>query len=82
MDFQDNIDWAKQFEALLSSPLGKELLRTLNEDLRASVVLSAENSDSLEKGYGLLKMAAGVNLAIGHLQSRAVVPTGEGSKDN
>lgn len=75
-------DWAQQFKALLSSPLGEELLRGLENDLHKSTIQGAEKAESQEKAFGLLKEASGVMLAVGHLKSRAVVPKEEGSQGN
>jgi hypothetical protein len=73
-------DWAPQFKSLLSSPLGAELLRTLREDLHDNLVGDAEDSETQESAFGLLKQAGGVIKAIEHLQFRAVAPTDEGGK--
>lgn len=76
-----NDDWSQQFNGLLTSPLGEELIRTLTQDLHDNIVRDAEKSvDSQEKAFGLLNQAGGVIKAIEHLQFRAVVPTDEGSK--
>lgn len=66
-------DLSQQFHDLLSSPLGQELIRVLEEDLHKSKIEDAEKADSLEKGYGLLKEASGIMLAVAHLKSKAVV---------
>jgi len=73
-------DWAKQFEALLSSPLGKQLIHELTS-LSASTFDSARQSSNMEEGYGLLKEAGGVIKAIEHLRFLAVVPKDKGSQD-
>lgn len=73
-------DWSKQFNSLLSSPLGVELLRTLREDLHDSIIADAEKADSQETAFGLLKQGAGVIRSIEHLQFLAVTPTDEGGK--
>ena len=74
-------DYSEQFKSLLSSPLGAELLRTLQEDVRDNILAEAGKAESQEKAYGLLKQASGVTLAIEHLQFRAVVaPKDEGGK--
>lgn len=73
-------DWSKQFNSLISSPLGIELLRTLREDLHAGIIEDAEHADSQETAFGLLKQAAGVIRSIEHLQFRSVLPKDEASK--
>lgn len=73
-------DWSEQFKALLSSPLGEELLREL-ENLRQSQLERAEDEDEKDKSFGFTKKAAGVRLTIGHLKSLAtVLPEEEGGK--
>jgi hypothetical protein len=69
----DTPNWNQQFHDLLNSPLGRELIRVLQEDLHDSKIEDAEKADSLEKGYGLLKEASGIMLAVSHLKSKAVV---------
>lgn len=72
-------NWASNFKSLLESDLGKELVRTLREDLYASIIEDASKADSQEKAYGLLKQASGVIKVIDHLQFRSVTPKDEGS---
>lgn len=74
-------NWAKQFNSLLSSPLGEEMLRELKER-HAQLISDAESASSQEKAYGLLNKAAGVTLAIEHLHFLSVIPKDEGSKHN
>lgn len=71
-------DWAPQFHSLLSSPLGKELLRSLSEqaDLNYRAAGKAEAGGQLP----LLNRAEGIMLAKEHLQFRAILPKDEGSK--
>ena len=73
-------DWSQQFNSFLKTPLGQELIRCLKDDLHASLIDEAEKTDSQEKAYGLLKQAGGVILAVGHLQSKAVLPKNKGNK--
>ena len=73
-------DWSKQFNSLLSSPLGVELIRTLREDVYANLVADAVRAKSQENAFGLLKEAGGVIKAIEHLQFKSVTPSDEGSK--
>lgn len=87
MSQASKVDWSEQFKALLLSPLGEELVRTLKEDLRASVLEDAEKANSSENAFGLLKEARGVIRSIEHLQFRAdtgqrITPKDEGSKAN
>lgn len=72
-------DWSKQFESLLKSPLGQELVRALREDLHDNLVREAEESNSQETAFGLLKQASGVIKTIEHLQFRSVTPRVEDS---
>lgn len=71
-------DWADRFKSLLSSPLGVELIDSLTTR-RADLLADAENAPASEQ-QRLLNQAAGVRLAIEHLQFRGIVPTGEGGK--
>lgn len=73
-------DWSKQFDSLLSSPLGVELLRTLREDVHDVLIREAQDAKTQESAYGLLKQASGVIKSIEHLQVQAVTPKDEGSK--
>lgn len=72
-------DWSNQFNSLMTSPLGKELVRTLKEDLHASIIEDAEKAKTQESAYGLLKQASGVIKTIEHLQFLAVVSKDEES---
>lgn len=72
-------DWSKQFEALLSSPLGKELIAQLNTR-KQQLQDEAANAKSAEAAFALLKEAGGVIKAIEHLQFLSVVPKDEGSQ--
>lgn len=65
------MEWSKEFKAFLESPLGVEMIRSLREDLHGSLITSAQDAESIEKGYGLLKEAAGVIKVLDHLQMRA-----------
>jgi hypothetical protein len=73
------VDWSKQFEALLSSPLGKELIAQL-ELRKQQLQDEAAQAKSSEEAFGLLKEAGGVITAIAHLRFLAVVPRDEGSQ--
>jgi hypothetical protein len=73
-------DLSNQFQSLLNSPLGKELIKSLQEDLHGSLIADAEKAETQEKAYGLLKEAAGVIKAVGHIQFLASqMPSDEGS---
>lgn len=67
----------EEFKRFLSTPLGIELLATLNER-HDSLVRDAEESEG-SKQNALLNRAYGVRLAIEHLQFRAFTPRPEGS---
>lgn len=75
-------DFTEQFKNLLNSSLGKELVRTLTEDLHDTIVESAEKETRQEVAFGELKKAAGVKEALNHLQGRAqnIVTRDEGRK--
>lgn len=77
----DSSDWSPQFNALLSSPLGAELINELNA-LKQRLQDDASGVDTAETAFGLLREAGGVIKAIEHLQFLAVVPKDEGNKDN
>lgn len=64
-------DWSKQFDALLKSPLGQELKRTLREDLHDNIIRNAQNAKDMENSYALLKEAGGVIKALEHLEFRS-----------
>lgn len=73
-------DWAEDFKSFINSPLGKELLRSLREDLHDNLISQAEMANSQESAYGLLKEARGVIKSIDHLQSLGVVLRDKGTK--
>jgi hypothetical protein len=64
-------DFKEQYRALFNSPLGEDILKSL-EELRQSLVVSAEGEDAQERAYGLLKQASGVNLSVSHLKGKGV----------
>ena len=68
-------DFSEAFKSFLDSPLGKEAIRTLKEDLHNSLVEGAEKADSQETAYGLIKEARGVIKSIEHLQFRSITGT-------
>lgn len=75
------MDHSQEFKSLLLSPLGKELLREL-EQVRQSQLAKGEDASTPAEAFGFTKQAAGVRLAIGHLHSLAtILPAAEGSKD-
>ena len=74
------MDHSQDFKSLLDSKFGKELIRTLEEDLKKSLLEKAEDADSMEKAYGFTKEASGVTKVIEHLQFRAVTPKDKGGK--
>lgn len=73
-------DHSEAFASFLKSPLGIELVRTLQEDLHDNLVKEAENAKTQESAYGLLKQASGVIKVIEHLQFRSVIPKGKGGE--
>lgn len=75
-------DWSKDFNGLLSSALGKELMRSLKEDLHGSLIKKAQSAPTQDTAFGLLKEASGVMLAMEHMMFlSSTVPTDEGSKN-
>lgn len=62
-------DWSNQIKSLMESPLGKELVRTLRDNLAASIIEDAQKAESAESAYGLIKESRGVIKAIEHLSS-------------
>lgn len=77
----DNKDWSQEFSGFMSSALGKELVRSLKEDLHDNKVREAQKSETSDKAYGLLKEASGVMLAIDHmLFLSSIVPEKEVGK--
>lgn len=73
-------DWSNQLNSLFKTPVGQEVLRLLKEDLHGSLIEDAEKAETQEKAYGLLKQASGVILAVGHLQSKSVIPKSKVNK--
>lgn len=72
-------DNAHLYKSLLSSPLGEDMLKQLNV-LHDSLITEAESAEDPNTAFGLLKQAAGVIKAIGHLKFLSVVPKDEGNK--
>lgn len=62
-------DYTEEYKALWSSPFGANILGTL-DSLHSSLITDAEKAEALEKGYGLLKQASGVMLAVSHLKGK------------
>ena len=60
-------DWSNEFNSLLSSALGKELMRSLKEDLHGSLIKKAQSAETQDVAFGLLKEASGVMLAMEHM---------------
>ena len=74
-------NFSEQMKSLLSSPLGQELIRSLEEDLHHSIIQDAESAVTQETAYGLLKEASGVIKSVNHLRFLSVTPSSEGNKD-
>lgn len=72
-------DWSNQLNSFLKSPLGRETLRLLREDLHGSLIEKAEKAPTAEIAYGLLKEASGVIQSVDHLTSVAAL-SDEGSR--
>lgn len=74
-------DWSPQIKSLLSSPLGIEIIRTLTEDLRLSIIEDAEKASTPDEAFGLLKEARGVIRVVEQLSSIAALSSiDEGSE--
>ena len=73
-------DWAEQLQSFLKTPLGREIIRSLREDLHDNIIDEAEKAKSQEVAYGLIKEARGVIKSIDHLSSMAVVLRDKGTK--
>lgn len=73
-------DWAEQLQSFLKTPLGREIIRSLKEDLHDNIIDEAEKAKSQEVAYGLIKEARGVIKSIDHLSSMAVVLRDKGTK--
>jgi hypothetical protein len=73
-------NWAPEFNSLLNSALGKELMRSLKEDLHESLIRKAQGAENSDNAFGLLKEASGVMLAMEHMMFLSSVPIDEDSK--
>jgi hypothetical protein len=73
-------NWAEQLTSFLKTPLGKELVRSLKEDLHDNLIKQAETANSQELAYGLIKEAGGVIKSIDHMTMLAVVARDKGAK--
>ena len=73
-------NWAEQLTSFLKTPLGKELVRSLKEDLHENIIDEAEKAKSQEVAYGLIKEARGVIKSIDHMTMLAVVARDKGTK--
>lgn len=73
-------DWAEQLQSFLKTPLGREIIRSLREDLHDNLITQAQQANSQEVAYGLIKEARGVIKSVDHLSSMAVVLRDKGTK--
>lgn len=73
-------NWAEQLTSFLKTPLGKELIRSLKEDLHDNLINQAETANSQEVAYGLIKEARGVIKSVDHITMLAVVTRDKGAK--
>ena len=62
-----------QIKSFLNSALGKELIRSLTEDLHDNLIREAQKADTPDKAYGLLKEASGVIKSIEHMMFLSAV---------
>lgn len=82
MDQEVLMDHSQEYKSLLLSPLGQDMLKEF-EGVRQSQLENAENADTPDEAYGFTKQAAGVRLALGHLQTLAtILPKDEGGKSS
>lgn len=70
-----------QIKSFLESALGKELIRSLREDLHDNLIEQAQDAKTPNEAYGLLKEASGVIKSIEHMMFLSVIPREEGNKD-
>lgn len=70
-----------QIKSFLNSALGKELIRSLTEDLHDNLIREAQKAKTPNEAYGLLKEASGVIKSIEHMMFLSVIPVEEGNKD-
>ncbi len=77
----DKQDWSNEFNSLFNSPLGKELIRSLKEDLHDTILRDAQNAKTSDVAFGLLKETSGVIKSIEHLMFLSAVTKGEVSGD-
>lgn len=77
----DKPDWSNEFNSLLNSALGKELMRSLREDLHDTILREAQNAKTSDEAFGLLKETSGVIKAIEHLMFLSSVTKDEVSGD-
>ena len=78
----DKQDWSDEFQGLFNSALGKELIRSLKEDLHDSILKDAQNAKTSDVAFGLLKESSGVIKSIEHMMFlSASVPKDEGERD-
>lgn len=69
-----------QIKSFLDSALGKELIRSLREDLHDNLIREAQKAKTPDEAYGLLKEASGVIKSIEHMMFLSVLP--EDSRKN
>lgn len=77
----DNNDWSNEFNGFINSALGKELLRSLKEDLHDGLIRDAQNAETADTAFGLLKEASGVIKSMEHLMFLSAVSKSEGSAE-
>lgn len=77
----DKSDWSNEFNSLFNSALGKELIRSLKEDLHDTIVRDAQNAKTSDAAFGLLKESSGVIKSIEHLMFLSAVTKDEGERD-
>jgi len=76
------MEWDKNFQGLLDSPFGEELIRVLQEDLHDNLIREAQSAQTQESAFGLIKEASGVIKSIDHLKMRgAVAPKNKQSRE-
>lgn len=78
----DDNDWSNEFNGFMNSALGKEMMRSLKEDLHDTIIREAQKAESSDTAFGLLKEASGVIKVMDHIRFLSVnIPIGERVKE-
>ncbi|MBA3678776.1 hypothetical protein H0W80_01085 [Candidatus Saccharibacteria bacterium] len=78
----DNDDWSNEINGFVNSAMGKEIMRSLKEDLHDNLIRQAQEAKTADSAFGLLKEAAGVIKVLDHVRFLSVnVPRDVGIRD-